>query len=96
MIEVRGLAGESLTYDGEVVAKWRHHGKEESARNPVSTFRDGRVERRTNWRGKPVEPAVYDVTIACSTIFVLAVDDANRAAAEELVAALRSDATRRQ
>ena len=43
-IEVTGADGESIVFDGATVAKFTHHGKLETARNPVSTYREVRIK----------------------------------------------------
>ena len=66
MIEIKGEGGESLLFDGASVAKFRHHGKEESARNPASTFREVRVSPRKQKRRERGQEQRYDVLLACS------------------------------
>lgn len=58
--EVHGANGESIVFDGTTVTKFRHHGKDEAARNPVSTFRELQVKENTSLFGKPrTPPAVH-------------------------------------
>lgn len=87
MIEVRGTNGESLQFDGEYVRKFRHDGKEESAVNPVSTYRETRVKAKKAKRG--AEPT-YEVLVACATIFALTVPESEKPSLDELVAALEA------
>jgi hypothetical protein len=53
VLEVQGENGESLVYDGATVAKFRHFGKEEAARNPVSTYRQCDVKPRKRKKKHP-------------------------------------------
>ncbi len=87
-IEVKGLNGESIVFDGVTVAKFKHHGKQETARNPVSTYRETSVQQATKLFGKPKVPAEYQVVVACSSLMSLTVDEAGKPALDELVAAL--------
>ncbi|EGD55694.1 hypothetical protein [Gordonia neofelifaecis] len=87
-IEIQGANGESIVYDGATVAKFKHAGKQETARNPVSTYREVRIKEKTSLFGKPRSPREYDVLLAMSSIMSLTVDDAGRVAVEELVARL--------
>lgn len=89
-IEVQGSEGESLVFDGATVAKFKHHGKLEAARNPVSTFREVRIKERTSLFGKPKTPREFDVLLAMSSIMSLTVDEAGKAAVESLVAAVNA------
>jgi hypothetical protein len=86
MIEVRGANGESLQFDGEEVRKFRHDGKEESAVNPVSTYRETRVKAKT----KPGAQPTYEVLVACATIFALTAPESEKPSLDELVAALEA------
>ena len=86
MIEVRGLNGESLLYDGATVAKFRHDGKDEAARNPVSTYRQIQVKRKEGKRGKE---GYYEVLLAMSSFMSLSVPEAEKAHLDELIAALK-------
>lgn len=85
MIEVRGLNGESLLYDGATVAKFRHDGKDEAARNPVSTYRQVQVKHKEGKRGKEGH---YEVLLAMSSFMSLSVPEAEKARLDELVSAL--------
>ncbi|MBO9625289.1 MAG: hypothetical protein J7484_02820 [Microbacterium sp.] len=87
-IEVQGADGESIVFDGATVAKFKHHGKLETARNPVSTFREVRVSQRKSLFGKAKTPAEFEVLLAMSSIMALTVDEAGKAALESLVAAV--------
>jgi hypothetical protein len=87
MIEVRGEGGESLVHDGATVAKFRHDGKDEAARNPVSTYREIRIKPR---KRKGDAEQEYDVLLAMSSIMSLRVRESERAALDELVAALEA------
>jgi len=82
MIEIRGEGGESILFDGASVAKFRHDGKEESARNPASTFREARVSPK---KTKPGREQRYDVLLACSTIFSLTIPESEKPKLDELV-----------
>ena len=85
MIEVRGLNGESLLYDGATVAKFRHDGKDEAARNPVSTYRQIDVKHKEGKRGKEGR---YEVLLAMSSFMSLSIPEAEKPRLDELVAAL--------
>ena len=71
-IEVMGADGESLVYDGITVAKFKHHGKQEAARNPVSTFRQVQIKPR---KRKGDAEQEYDVMLAMSAFFSLRVTE---------------------
>ena len=81
-IEVKGEGGESILYDGASVAKFRHDGKEESARNPASTFREARVKPKKTKRDQEQR---YDVLLACATIFSLTIPESEKPKVDELV-----------
>jgi len=85
-IEVRGDGGESILFDGTSVAKFRHDGKEESARNPASTFREARIKAKKTKRGQEQR---YDVLLACATIFSLTIVESEKPKLDELVAELQ-------
>ncbi|HEU5302156.1 MAG TPA: hypothetical protein VFW06_07950 [Acidimicrobiia bacterium] len=87
MIEVRGTNGESLQFDGEYVRKFRHDGKEESAVNPVTTYRETRVKAK---KAKKHAEARYEVLVACATIFSLTVPESEKPALDQFVAALEA------
>lgn len=91
-IEVKGLKGESIVYDGNFVMKFRHDGKQEVAKNPVSTYRETTVKQATKLFGKPKVPVEYEALIALGSFMSLTVDEAGKPALDALVAAL--DATR--
>lgn len=91
--EVRGNDGESLLFDGATVAKFRHHGKEEAARNPVSTFREVRVKPATKLFGRPKVPAEYEVLLAMSSIMSLTVPEESKADLDAFVAAVAAAAS---
>jgi hypothetical protein len=86
-IEVSGLKGESLIFDGATVARFRHDGLEEAARNPASSYREVRVKARKRKGGAEQE---YDVMLACSAIMSLRVTERPRL--NELFAALEAAA----
>ncbi len=87
MIELKGLNGESLVFDGATVAKFRHNGLDESARNPISTFREVQVSHKPGKRGKEGR---YDVMVAMSSFMALSVPESAKAALDDFVAALRA------
>lgn len=87
MIEVQGLNGESLLFDGATLAKFRHTGKDEAARNPVSTFRQVQVTHKPGKRGKEGR---YDVLVAMSSFMSLSVPESSKSELDELVAALEA------
>jgi hypothetical protein len=82
-IEVKGEGGESILFDGASVAKFRHNGMEEVARNPVSTFREVRIKPK-KWKKGDLEQR-YDVLLACSTIFSLTVPESEKLKLDDLV-----------
>ena len=77
--------GESLLYDGAAVAKFRHNGNDEAARNPVSTYREIQVKHKEGKRGKEGH---YEVLLAMSSFMSLSVPEAEKPRLDELVAAL--------
>uniref|UniRef100_UPI003D8BDB01 hypothetical protein n=1 Tax=Gordonia sp. B7-2 TaxID=3420932 RepID=UPI003D8BDB01 len=87
--EVHGANGESILCDGLTVAKFRHHGKDEAARNPVSTFRELKISENTSLFGKPRKPREFTVLLAMSSIMSLTVDEAGKTAIESMVAGFR-------
>ena len=86
MIEIRGENGESILFDGASVAKFRHDGKLESARNPASTYREVRVKAKKRKKRDPEQR--YDVLLACATIFSLTIPESEKPKLDELVAEL--------
>jgi len=86
MIEIKGERGESILFDGASVAKFRHDGKEEVARNPASTFREVRVKPK-KMKKRDVEQR-YDVLLACASIFSLTIVESEKPKFDELVAEL--------
>lgn len=87
MIELKGLNGESLVFDGTTLAKFRHNGLDEAARNPVSTFREVQVKHKPGKRGKEGR---YDVMVAMSSFMALSIPEDARPLLDELVAALEA------
>ncbi len=83
MIEIQGDQGESILFDGSSVAKFRHGGKEEAARNPASTFREVRVKPKKRKKGDAEQR--YDVLLACSTIFSLTIPESEKPKLDQLV-----------
>ncbi len=94
MIEIKGEGGESLLFDGASVAKFRHDGKEESARNPASTFREVRVSPKKQKKKERDQEQRYDVLLACSTIFSLTILASEKPKLDELVVELERIAAR--
>ena len=86
VIEIKGEGGESILFDGASLAKFRHDGKEESARNPASTFREARVSPKKRKKRDPEQR--YDVLLACATIFSLTIPESEKAKVDELVVEL--------
>lgn len=86
MIEIKGERGESILFDGASVAKFRHDGKEEVARNPASTFREVRVKPK-KMKKRDVEQR-YDVLLACASIFSLIIVESEKPKFDELVTEL--------
>lgn len=87
MIELKGLNGESVVFDGATVAKFRHNGLDEAARNPVSTFREVQVKHKPGKRGKEGR---YDVMVVLASFMSISVPETGKAALDELVAALEA------
>ncbi len=85
MIEIHGADGESILYDGITVAKFRHHGKDEAARNPVSTYRELQVKEKTSLFGKPRSPRQFTALLFMSSIMSLTVDEDGKTALEAMV-----------
>ena len=92
MIEVQGLNGESLLFDGATVTKFRHFGKDEAARNPVSTYREVQVKHKAGKRGKE---GTYEVLLAMSSFMSLSVPESAKATLDELVSALEASRAER-
>lgn len=90
MIEVKGLNGESLVFDGATLAKFRHNGMDEAARNPLSTFREVQVKHKPGKRGKEGR---FDVMVAMSSFMALSVPESAKPALDELIAALEASRT---
>ena len=90
MVEITGADGESIVHDGATVAKFKHHGKQETARNPVSTFRELRISQKKSLLGKVKDPDRYDALLAMSSLMTLNVDAEGKAALEALAAELQS------
>jgi hypothetical protein len=84
-IEVKGANGERLLYDGATVAKFRHNGMDEAARNPVSTYREVRVTHRPAKRGRPGH---YEVLLAMASFMSLTVEESEKPRLDAFVAAL--------
>ncbi|WP_148616180.1 hypothetical protein [Nocardioides rubriscoriae] len=87
MIEVKGLNGESLLFDGATLAKYRHNGMDEAARNPLSTYREVQVKHKPGKRGKEGR---YDVLVAMSSFMSISLPESAKPALDELVAALEA------
>lgn len=88
MIEVKGDNGESLIHDGTFLIKLRHDGKQESARNPVNTYRQCQLKVKEK---KGVRR--YEALIACQAFFALTFPEESKPAFDELVAALEAQRT---
>jgi hypothetical protein len=86
MIEIKGEGGESILFDGASVAKFRHNGMEEVARNPVSTYRETRVKAKK--RKKRDAHQRYEVLLACSAILSLTITESEKPKLDALVAEL--------
>ncbi|WP_438854978.1 hypothetical protein [Agromyces sp. M3QZ16-3] len=84
-IEVKGANGERLVYDGATVAKFRHNGMDEAARNPISTYREIRVIHKPAKRGRPGH---YEVLLAMASFMSLTVEETEKPQLDALVAAL--------
>ncbi|NDL60648.1 hypothetical protein [Phytoactinopolyspora mesophila] len=90
MVEVKGLRGESLFFDGATLCKFRHNGNDEAARNPVSTYREVQVKHKPGKRGKEGR---YDVIVAMSSLMSLSIPESEKPALDELIGALRASRT---
>jgi hypothetical protein len=86
-IEIKGEGGESILFDGASVAKFRHNGMEEVARNPASTYREVRVKAK---KAKRDQEQRYDVLLACASIFSLTITESEKPKLDELVQLLES------
>jgi hypothetical protein len=98
-IEVRGVDGSSILYDGSTVTKFRSNGMQEVMRNPASTFRQvdvtPRKPKRKGWLRRAavdVEPEEqqYDVALAMAGIFMLVITENERPKLDQLVESLKS------
>ena len=83
VIEIKGEGGESILFDGASVAKFRHDGMEEIARNPASTYRELRVKAKKRKKRDPEQR--YEVLLACSTVFSLTIAESQKPRLDELV-----------
>lgn len=84
-IHVEGCNGESITLDGPYISKFRHHGKDEAAKNLATTFRSATVKPKKRKRDAEQQ---YDVMIACSSFMSLTVPETQRATLDELIGEL--------
>jgi hypothetical protein len=89
MIQVTGRNGESIVYDGTYVSKFRHHGKDEAAKNPASTYRQCSVKPK---KRKGDAEQEYEVLLAMSSFMSLTVGEADKPQLDALVAALEARA----
>jgi len=87
VIEIKGLNGESIVFDGATVAKFRHNGVDEAARNPVSTYRELQVKHKAGKRG---QEGRYEVLLAMSSFMSLTVPESQKPSLDELTAALKA------
>lgn len=87
-LTVKGKNGESLVLNDGVIAKWRHNGMQEVARNLASTYRQTDIAPMTKGVFSKKPTGELMVTIACGAIFGLVIDEATRPALDVLVAAL--------
>lgn len=85
MIELKGLNGESLLLADGSLTKFRHNGLDETARNPVSTYREVQVKHKPGKRGKEGR---YDLLVAMSSIMSISVPESAKSSIDDLVAAL--------
>ena len=85
-IEVKGENGESIVFDGSTVAKYRHDGMQEAASNLARTYRETRIKARKRKKKHPEQ--MYDVLLACSTIFSLTIPESEKPKLDELVSEL--------
>jgi len=82
MIHVDGCNGESISLDGLYILKFRHHGKDQAARNLAHTFRGATVTAKKRQRNTPQK---YDVMIACSSFMSLTILETERPALDALI-----------
>jgi len=87
IIEVKGRNGESIHYDGSFVRKFRYDGKEESAVNPASTYRECQVKAK---KRKGDAGQEFDVLLACQAFFALTIPESEKPNLDGLVAALEA------
>lgn len=85
MIEVTGENGESLILDGGFLIKMRHFGKQEAARNPISTFREYQLKVKEKQGVRR-----YELLIACQAFFSLTFLEDSKPAFDELITALQA------
>ena len=85
-IEVKGENGESIVFDGNTVAKYLHDGMQELASNLARTYRETRVKAKKRKKKHPEQ--LYDVLLACATIFSLTITESEKPKLDELVAEL--------
>lgn len=86
-IEVKGLDGESLLYDGSTVSKFRHHGKEQSVRVLASTYREAQVKHK---EAKRKNPERYEALLAMGSFLALTFPVEEKPQWDALIAALES------
>lgn len=87
MIEVKGANGESIIFDGTYVAKFRHGGKQEAAKNPVTTYRQVDVKAKKRKGDREQE---YDVMVFLASIMSLTITESEKPRFDELVAAMEA------
>lgn len=88
MIEVKGENGESILHDGNFVMKMRHFGKQESARNPATTYREYSLKVKEK---KGVRE--YELVLACQAFFALTFTEESKPSFDEVIAALEAQQT---
>jgi hypothetical protein len=85
MIKVTGRNGESIVFDGTYVAKLRHNGNDEAARNPADTYRQCTVKAK---KRKGDAEQEYEVMLAMSSFMSLTIGESDKANLDALVAEL--------
>lgn len=86
-IQVKGNNGESIVFDGATVAKFRHDGKHESARNTVDTYREAQLKHKKPRFGGAER---YEGLLAMGTIFALSFPPEAKPEWDALIAAIEA------
>ena len=85
-----GHNGESIVFDGNFVSKFKHDGKEETAKNPASTYRQCDVKPRKRKKRDTEKEQEYDVMLAMSSFMTLTIGESAKHDLDSLIAALEA------